>query len=140
MGWVSIPTLLLVQKSLAPSDLGVATASQNFARTLGGTIGIGISGGLVTTSMTGTLNSLMHSSLKEAIPASLSERLTANVESVFQPQIQAQLSSAVQESLRKAIGGSVEIVFWSALATSLISLLLCCFLRDAREEDRAAIQ
>jgi hypothetical protein len=135
MGCVTIPTLLLVQKSVPASDLGVATASQNFARTLGGTIGIGISGGLVTTNMAGTLDALINSSLKDAIPASLVERIASNVESLFQPQIQAQLTPTVQEALRRAIGGSVEIVFWSALATSLISLLLCCFLPDARKRE-----
>jgi EmrB/QacA subfamily drug resistance transporter len=37
MGFVSISTLLLVQNSLSNSDLGVATASHQFSRTLGGT-------------------------------------------------------------------------------------------------------
>ncbi len=48
MGFVSVATLLKVQNSLRESDLGVATSSQQFARTLGGTIGIGFSGAMVS--------------------------------------------------------------------------------------------
>lgn len=136
MGFVSIPTLLIVQKSLDPSELGVATSSQQFARTVGGTIGIGISGGLVTTHMAAALNTLLHSPLKDAIPQGVAERLASNVEILFEPQFQDRLSAAVQEPLRRAIGESVEIVFWSALITSLISLVLCCFLPGHGQKDR----
>lgn len=128
MGFVSIPTLLIVQKSLAATDLGVATSSQQFARTLGGTIGIGVSGGLVTTKMMGALRGLADPSLHEPIPNSLAARLVSNVESLFQPEIQQTLPPLVRDSLQSAIGTSVEIVFWCALASALVSLALCCFL------------
>ena len=126
MGFVTVPTLLIVQKSLSSSDLGVATSSQQFARTLGGTIGIGISGGLVATSMQRSLSALAGSS--QAFPLSVAQRLGENMEALFQPQVQAQLTPGVNASLQAAVGGSVEIVFWSALITSVISLLLCFFL------------
>ena len=126
MGFVSVPTLLIVQKSLSASDLGVATSSQQFARTLGGTIGIGISGGLVATSMQKSLSDLAGSS--QAFPLSVAQRLGENMEALFQPQVQAQLTPGINASLRAAVGGSVEIVFWSALITSAISLVLCFFL------------
>ncbi len=128
MGFVSIPTLLIVQKSLPASDLGVATSAQQFARTLGGTIGVGISGGLVATHMTKVLDALMNSSLRDSIPPFLSERISTNIESLFLPEIQASLSPSVHRSLQDAIGGSVEIVFWSGLAAAIVSLLFCLFL------------
>ena len=128
MGFVSIPTLLIVQKSLPQSELGVATASQQFARTLGGTIGIGISGGLVTTHITATLNSLMHSPLRESIPASLSARLAENVESIFQSDIRHALEPMILEPLRNSIWSGIRVVFWCALGTALLSVVLCWFL------------
>lgn len=126
MGLVTVPTLLLVQKSLSPSDLGVATSSQQFARALGGTIGIGISGGLVATSMSSTLETIANAHL-ENLPAQLSGGSAMNFESLFQPQVQAMLSATMRESLRKSIGGSMEIVFWAALLASLVSLVFCFF-------------
>ncbi len=127
MGFVSIPTLLIVQKSLSAVDLGVATSSQQFARTLGGTIGIGVSGGLVTTKMMTALHALAGFS-HESFSDSLAARLTSNAESLFQPDIQQTLPPLVRESLQSAIGTSVEIVFWWALAAALVSLVLCCAL------------
>jgi len=47
MGLVGLSTLLVVQNCLDNSDLGVATSSHQFARTLGGTVGVGVCGGFV---------------------------------------------------------------------------------------------
>ena len=41
MGFVSLATLLIVQNSVDQADLGVVTASHQFARTMGGTVGVG---------------------------------------------------------------------------------------------------
>jgi EmrB/QacA subfamily drug resistance transporter len=128
MGFVSITTLLVVQNSLGTSDLGVATSSQQFARTLGGTIGIGISGSLVTAHMAAILDSLLHSSVDGGIPAPLAAHLGQSLESLFQPEFQNILSAGVLKSLQEAVGSGVEMVFWSSLAAALLSLLFCCLL------------
>ncbi len=132
MGFVSVPTLLLVQKSLSAEDLGVATSSQQFARTLGGTIGIGISGGLVATSMEKSLGLLFNSPLKGEIPLSFAEHSSANIEALFHPDIQSRLEPLAREALRSAIGGSVRIVFWIGLGAALASLFLCLLLPSSR--------
>jgi len=48
MGFVSLTTLLVVQDSVEPANLGVATSFHQFSRTMGGTIGVGLCGGIVT--------------------------------------------------------------------------------------------
>jgi len=48
MGLVTLSTLLIVQDSLKPENLGVATSFHQFSRTLGGTIGVGVCGGVWT--------------------------------------------------------------------------------------------
>jgi EmrB/QacA subfamily drug resistance transporter len=128
MGFVSITTLLVVQNSLASSNLGVATSSQQFARTLGGTIGIGISGSMVTMHLAGILGTLMQSAAGGEIPASLAARLMQSIESLFQPETQQLLSASVLKALQEAVGSGVEMVFWGSLVASLLSLLLCCLL------------
>jgi EmrB/QacA subfamily drug resistance transporter len=128
MGFVSVPTLLLVQKSLTAVDLGVATSSQQFARTLGGTIGIGISGGLVAASMEKSFRLLLSSPLKDAIPPSFSEHSSINIEGLFHPSALSQLAPGVRQAVHNAIGGSVDIVFATALTAALVSLVLCLFL------------
>ncbi len=133
MGFVSVPTLLLVQKSLAEADLGVATSSQQFARTLGGTIGIGISGGFLSGSMSKSLGSLLDSTQGEAIAPLMSEKMNVHIEALLQPHFMAQLPSALQDVLRGFVNEGVAAVLWCSIAASLISLVLCLFLPGGEE-------
>lgn len=125
IGIVSVATLLIVQNSLDAAHLGVATSSQQFARTLGGTIGIGVAGSLATTYLAKSLESLQTSPEQAQMVSSLALNLTSNIEGLFQPAIQAGLSPTVQRLLQEAVEKGVRMVFWSALAASLISLLCC---------------
>ncbi len=68
-GFVSMATLLVVQDSLDKSDLGVATASHQFSRTLGGTIGVGISGSFVTMALSNVMESLLNTNLNNLPPS-----------------------------------------------------------------------
>jgi hypothetical protein len=80
MGFVSIATLLLVQNSVDISNLGVATASHQFTRTLGGTIGIGISGSLVTVTFLNALEKVLSFDLQQKIDPELFSQIQQNVE------------------------------------------------------------
>jgi EmrB/QacA subfamily drug resistance transporter len=128
MGFVATPTLLIVQNSLGVSNLGIATSSQQFARTLGGTIGVGVSGSFVTARFSKSLEALMASPLNHEIPPDLFNRLDRNLGVLFQPQIHDILSPGVQRVLQTGVGQAVEAVFWATLAASLFSLVLCCLL------------
>jgi MFS family permease len=123
MGFVSMATLLIVQDSLAASDLGVATASHQFFRTLGGTIGVGVSGSFVTAALAVSMESLIHSEAGVLSP-SISNQVTQNVENLFRPEIQALLSPDVQKTMQEGVAQGVSLVFWVALFASLICLLL----------------
>lgn len=128
MGFVSISTLLAVQNSLDESHLGIATSSQQFARTLGGTIGIGICGSVVSLHLGKTLSLLSGASEHSQVPAEVAARLSRNVESLFDPQFQTGLPESALQVLRQAVGSGVEMVFWGTLAASLLSLVFCLLL------------
>jgi len=132
IGIVSVATLLIVQNSLDSAHLGVATSSQQFARTLGGTIGIGISGSLATASLTSGLEALATASAPSEVPSAMIEKLLSNIEGILQPGIQAGLAPIVQKTLQEAVGKGVRMVFWSALAASFISLACCLWIPDRR--------
>jgi hypothetical protein len=123
MGFVSISTLLIVQNSLPGEDLGIATASHQFSRTLGGTIGIGISGSLVTTRLQATMEVLRMPGIDSRIQPSLSTHLQQSVEGLFRPEIQSLLTENVQKALREAVAQGVNLVFW----VSLITAGMCLF-------------
>lgn len=132
MGFVSIGTLLMVQNSLGTSDLGVATSSHQFARTLGGTIGIGASGGLVTVYLTKNLEGMMSGASHGELLPSIFTNLAENIQGLFQPEMQAILSAGLQRSLQEAVAAGVETVFWISTAAALISLVLSFLLPDYR--------
>ena len=123
MGFVSMATLLVVQDSLDISDLGVATSSHQFARTLGGTIGVGISGSFVTMTLSNVVESLIKTDLKN-IPPSLHMEIRQNIENIFRPEIQALLGAEVQKAMQEAVARGVLTVFWITLMTSLMCLVL----------------
>jgi MFS family permease len=125
MGFVSVATLIKVQNSLHESDLGVATSSQQFARTLGGTIGIGISGAMVSHYLDKAIDGLMNSPLSAEIPPELAAQLSHNLQEFLQPDIAGSLSSTALNAIRESIGKGVEAVFWTALLVSFISIIMC---------------
>jgi EmrB/QacA subfamily drug resistance transporter len=128
MGFVSIATLLLVQNSVDISNLGIATASHQFTRTLGGTIGIGISGSLVTVTFLNTLEKVMSFDLQQKIGPELFSRIQQNVENIFRPEIQTLLSRDVQQALQEAVGNGVMPMFWASLLSSIVCLVFSIML------------
>jgi len=131
MGLVSIATLLVVQNSLEETNLGVATASHQFMRTLGGAIGVGISGSLVTTELARSIKAVAESG--NLLPPAISDQLRQNIDSLFQPEFQALLTPAVKTPLYEAVTGGVVMVFWAAAIVSALSLVLSWFLPGRRE-------
>jgi len=127
MGFVSMATLLVVQDSLDISDLGVATASHQFSRTLGGTIGVGISGSFVTLSLSGALESTL-SSGTSSLPPSINVQIQQNIENIFRPEVQMLLAPEAQLALKSAVAQGVSMVFWISLFASLLCLVLSAIL------------
>jgi MFS family permease len=128
MGFVSIATLLLVQNSVDISHLGIVTASHQFTRTLGGTIGIGISGSLVTVTFLNALEKVMSVDLRQHIDPVLLSRIQQNVENIFRPEIQTLLSPDVQQALQDAVGHGVMPMFWASLLASVVCLVFSVML------------
>ncbi|MFZ0132669.1 MAG: MFS transporter [Desulfobacterales bacterium] len=122
MGFVSIASLLIVQESLSADNLGAATAAQQFARTLGGTVGVGVSGGLLNARFIDTLTA---SGLGERLPAGLAEQIRLHVEQIFRPDIQALIPAEALKTLQETVGQGVSMVFWVSAAASLVCLVFC---------------
>ncbi len=128
MGFTSISTLLIVQNSVDQKDLGVATSSHQFMRTLGGTVGIGISGALVTAKFAGVADAVNQANLQGAIAPDILELIRRNFENFFRPDLQARLTDTAREVLQQAIGNCVIDVFWLAFLTAWTCLAFGVFL------------
>jgi hypothetical protein len=127
MGFVSIATLLIVQDSLGMADLGIATASHQFSRTLGGTVGVGVSGGFVALALMNLVDAIIQSGLSD-LPPSFQEHMQQGYDSIFRPEVQALFAPDVQKALQEAVARGVSMVFWITLFASLLCLLLSVIL------------
>ena len=134
MGFTSIATLLVVQNSVSEKDLGVATSSHQFTRTLGGTIGIGICGSLVTARFARVAESVNTSVLDTSIPPAVMTQIRQNFENFFRPDVQQQLAPDLLTALHRAIGSCVTDVFWLALIATVICLVFAGLL-PSRDHD-----
>ncbi|MFC1876438.1 DHA2 family efflux MFS transporter permease subunit [Thermodesulfobacteriota bacterium] len=134
MGFVALATLVIVQNAVDPSDLGVATASHQFMRTFGGTVGIGICGGLLMSRLTATIDNLADKNVMGILPEGLLNQSQRSFENLLRPEFQALLPEAVRRLLQSSIASSVQFVFWVALFISLLCLAICFLLPDSRAE------
>ncbi len=123
MGFITLSTLLIVQDSLKPEDLGVGTSFHQFSRTLGGTIGVGLCGGLVTSRLMDSLE-LAGSQLPQAIVY----RLNQSMENLFQADFQALIPQGAAKILQEAVANGVYSAFIIVFTVSLIGLCLVAFL------------
>ncbi len=132
MGFVALATVLVVQDSVEPSDLGVATASHQFARNLGGTVGVGICGSIFTMRFSRAIESVFAERTADELPLEMAEHLRGHVDSLFRPEIQAQIPAALLPEFQKAIGEAVIAVFWCTVVAALVCVVFCHLLpKDA---------
>lgn len=127
MGFVTLATLLVVQGSVGLEDLGVATASNQFARTLGGTVGVGISGSFVAAKMSAAA-AQWEAGGTARFSAAVRESLADHSESLLRPEIQALLPPEMRQQLVQAVVDGVGWVFVTVLVASLLCLALCLLL------------
>lgn len=123
IGFVTFCTLLIVQDGLDKAHLGVATASNQFARTLGGTIGVGIAGSFLNMRLSGTFETLLNSELQQRIPHAVFSRIQESPENLFMPEVQALIEPDVLSILQDALGRGVMVIFWISLFASLLTLV-----------------
>ncbi len=97
MGLANTPLIIAVQSSVPWSRRGVATASTMFFRTIGGTLAVGILGGV-----------LAHALTRSGASAEVAEKLLGPERRLLDPALVAGLSGALQ--------GALGIVFWTVAA------------------------
>ncbi|MFO7886233.1 MAG: MFS transporter [Desulfobacteraceae bacterium] len=119
MGLITLSTLVMVQNALSLEDLGVATSFHQFSRSLGGTMGVGICGGLVTA---GLLSHLETAAV--TLPGQVLDQLRDGVEHLLLPQVQAMIPQAAKDTVQTAVLQGITSIFSVALAAAVICFIL----------------
>lgn len=138
---------LTVQNAVAPHQIGVATASSQLFRNLGGTIGIAVMGSIMSASIAKKMTELAGTKGQQAIPVStdpaLAEKLALfnNPQNLLdQPKIEATLKSLPPESqvlfskmlatVQEALSYAITTTFLVGAIMAAIAVLLACFLKE----------
>lgn len=138
---------LTVQNAVAPQQIGVATASSQLFRNLGGTIGIAVMGSVMSASITKKMTELAGTNGQQTIPVStdpaLAEKfaLFSNPQNLLdQPKIKAALKSLPPESqvvfskildtVQEALSYAITTTFLVSAIMAAIAVVLALFLKE----------
>jgi EmrB/QacA subfamily drug resistance transporter len=137
MGWVALSTLLVVQSCLDEKDLGVATSSNQFARTFGGAVGVGICGSFIASRFSSLSESLRTSDLMRHLPARLGDTGFGQIESLLSPEVQAKMSVTLRNMVQGAVAEGVGRVFWTVTVAAGFCLLLCLLIPGEKKKAKS---
>lgn len=129
-GGLTVATLLLgAQHSVSRTQMGVATANVQFARSIGAAFGTGAMGAL--------MNWRLHDLLIGA-PAELAGMANRNeIGSLVQPQTRAALSPSAAAFLQNALAGSLRAAFWVIFAAIAAATVVSLFIPGGKAHDLA---
>ncbi len=137
--------MLAVQNAVDSKDLGVATASVQLFRNLGGTIGIAVMGTVLSTSIANKMNGLASAAGSGA--SGLDPETSKNLTQLLDPQLlldQSKLGAIrnglpsqarpvfthLIEALRQAMAGSLSNVFLTGTVVLAVALILTFLLKE----------
>lgn len=137
---------LTVQNAVSPKDLGVATASSQLFRNLGGTIGIAVMGTIMTSTLANNITEKM-ASVPKVDTSTMDPKVLEGLAALQNPQalldqpklaeIQAslpeqaqQLFTSMLDMLREALSSSLTTVFLAGAALLVVAFVLTLFLRE----------
>jgi hypothetical protein len=123
-GLVSVIYTLAVQRVARKEIVGVATASTQFLRLIGGTIGVAIMGAILNGQMRQRFTPLV-AHAPAAVQRLVERRSLVTI--LFTPVLRATLPSGFLEPLKTAFAQSLFWVFVSMLVMALPGLLLMCW-------------
>lgn len=134
LGLSSTAYMLSVQNAVPWNLRGVATASNQFFRTIGGTIGVAIMGAILNAQMAATFTPIFarFSAVAQRLPKSVAP---SNV--LLTPDVRAALPLDFLTQLQTALSQSLFWVYLLTLGVALIGLAASLFLPGGRAEEHA---
>src|SRR6266571_4861114 len=110
---------LAVQNAAVRSEMGIATASTQFFRSIGGTFGVAILGAVLTSRLGTELAARLGAAGAKLDPRALTD-----------PTVARKLSPAVFEAVRQSLAVSLHTVFVMALPLMVAALVLSLLLKE----------
>lgn len=125
MGFLMQITTLIVQNSVGPRDMGVASSSRTFFQQIGGSMGVAAFGAIFTRRLTDTL------------AARLPGMHVTSGGGQLNPATVGKLPPVVRGDVFYAITHAITTVFWWALPASATVFILAWFIKEVPLRGRA---
>ncbi|GAB4062656.1 MDR family MFS transporter [Angustibacter speluncae] len=132
LGLIMQVIVLVVQNSVAPDAIGVATSTNNYFREVGASLGVAVFGTIFTSRLTENLTGVF-----TAAGASATDAATATA--TIDPQVLDQLPDVVREGVVTAYADALAPVFWYLLPFISIAFLLSLALKQIPLSDVAGL-
>jgi disulfide bond formation protein DsbB len=111
---LSLPAFLIaVQSAVRKDQLGVATSTVQFSRSIGGTLGVSV------------LGALLSSTLASRLLSAGIDPATISLNSLLDPL--ASSAAKIEGPLRQALGLSIAQIFLMAFGAALVALVVVFF-------------
>jgi EmrB/QacA subfamily drug resistance transporter len=121
LGFLMQNTMLISQNSVHPKDMGVASSTSTFMRSIGGSFGVALFGAIFA------------SNLRSDVAARLGTDAAAQVDKAggnLDPTVLSTLPAAVQDGFQHAIAFATSHMFWWAVPIAAITTLLTLFIKE----------
>jgi len=126
---------LVVQNSVQRADLGVATASTQFFRNVGSTVGIAVFGTVMTSGLAAAISSHLPADVAARMPAG-----AVDAGSVLDPSALAGLPAVVADAVRQGLADQLHEVFLIALPLVVVIFLATLAIKALPLRDTANVE
>ncbi|MFT3888237.1 MAG: MDR family MFS transporter [Arachnia sp.] len=124
MGMVSQQYVLVIQNASTRRDMGVATASTQFFRNVGSTVGTAVAGAIMTAGLGQAILSHLPAGAGKALPEG-----GISAGAVLDPSTLSQLPPAVADAVRQGLADQLHLVFLLLYPLLAIQFVATIFIR-----------
>ncbi len=107
-GLVVLALLITMQNSVERNRLGIVTSLNQFARSIGGAVGVAVMGAVMSISLASHLSDIQQES---GLPQGEVARIVRNPSALIDPQARAELPQPIIKPMERAIGGALHNAF-----------------------------
>jgi hypothetical protein len=135
MGLIMVPLLIAVQNAVPRRDLGTATSSTTFFRSIGGAVGVAVMGAVLSRELDRELRALAGS--VEGLSAARIAELVAHPDAVVHPVLRHTLPAPVLAAFSQGLANALHAVFLVGLVIALLAVLSAFLVPAGRAQDLA---
>jgi MFS family permease len=119
LGLVMQVIVLVVQNDVEPRDIGVATSTATFFRSMGGSLGVALFGAIFASRLASELS---------ALPPNVAGRFSGGVN--ISPEQVHSLTPEIRHDFLLAFVDALQPVFLVGAVLTLVAVVLACFLKE----------